>query len=174
MSAHAALRGRTAAAHARVDEVFGRFDLARQESYIRFLQAHAKALPPIEAVLGHERLPRWRPRTGCLSRDLAAFGHGLPALFPSTRSRGLAQQVGLLYVVEGSRLGGRLLLQSVDPGFSSHYLSAIHEPGEWRAFTKCLNDLANSESVDWLEDAVGGAIEAFQLYEAAAEAVFIT
>lgn len=174
MSAHAALRARTAAAHARVDRVFGRFDLARRESYIRFLQAHARVLPPIEAALGHRRLPRWRPRTDCLSRDLAAFRHGLPALLPLTSGRGFAQQVGLVYVTEGSRLGGRLLLQRVGPGFSSHYLSAIHEPGEWRAFTTELDALAKGEGADWLEGAVAGAVEAFQLYEAAAEAAFIT
>jgi heme oxygenase (biliverdin-IX-beta and delta-forming) len=179
LSAHAVLRAHTAPAHARVDKAFTRFDLARQESYVRFLQAHGCVLPLIEAALGHAGwghagLPRWRPRTGCLSRDLAAFDQDLPAPFTVTMPSGTAERFGLLYVIEGSRLGGRLLLHRVDPGFSSHYLSAIHEPGEWRAFTKALDACAKGEAADWLAGVIAGALEAFQLYESAAEAVLRT
>lgn len=170
-SAHDVLRAYTAPAHARVDRAFSRFDLTRQESYVLFLQAHGRVLPPLEAILGHSGLPCWRPRTGCLRRDLAAFGRDLPAPCDVSRTSDTARKFGLLYVIEGSRLGGRLLLRSVDPGFSSHYLSAVHEPGEWRAFTDALDARSKGEDADWLDGVIAGACEAFRLYEAGATAV---
>jgi len=82
---------------------------------------------------------------------------------------GLAQQTGLLYVIEGSRLGGRLLLRRVRPDFSAEFLSTVHEPGAWRAITRALDARAGLEGAAWLEEVVGGALHGFALYGAAAE-----
>jgi heme oxygenase (biliverdin-IX-beta and delta-forming) len=173
MSAHALVKARTAAAHARVDAAFGRFDLGRRESYVRFLQAHGRVLPAVEAALGQgelpDSLPDWRLRTAFLERDLAAFGHTLPLPIANVLPQGVAECFGLLYVLEGSRLGGRLLLRRVGAGFSAQYLSATHKPGEWRAFTRVLDARAAAEDGEWIETMVAGALHGFALYGAAAE-----
>lgn len=172
MSAHAIVKARTAAAHARVDAAFGRFDLGRRESYVRFLQAHGRVVPAVEAALGQggpqDCLPDWRPRTACLESDLAAFGEELPVPIANAVPSGAAERFGLLYVLEGSRLGGRLLLRRVGAGFPTHYLSAIHQPGEWRAFTRALDARAAAEGGAWVEAMVAGALHGFALYGAAA------
>jgi heme oxygenase (biliverdin-IX-beta and delta-forming) len=169
MSAHAIVKARTAAAHARVDAAFGRFDLGRRESYVRFLQAHGRVVPAVEAALGQGGLPQWRPRTGCLQSDLAACAHTLPLPIADVLPQDDAERFGLLYVLEGSRLGGRLLLRRVGPGFPARYLAAIHRPGEWRAFTRALDARAAAGDGAWVESMVAGALHGFALYGAAAE-----
>jgi len=62
-------------------------------------------------------------------------------------------------------------LRRVRPGFSSRFLSAVHEPGAWRAFTAALDTLAKIEGSAWLEEALGGALHGFELHAAAAEEV---
>ncbi|MDP8911973.1 MAG: hypothetical protein M3N39_00180 [Pseudomonadota bacterium] len=47
MSARAGLRAGTAAEHDRVDRLFSRFDLRREEDYRHFLLAQAAAFLPI-------------------------------------------------------------------------------------------------------------------------------
>ena len=165
MSAHAILKARTAAAHATIDADFSRFDLGCRDAYVDFLLAHARVLPAIEIVLAREPgLPQWRQRTGLLAEDLWAFGHDPPDPMIVTGGSGLAEKFGLLYVMEGSRLGGHLLSRRVGRGFSKQFLSAVHLPGEWRAFIEALEDRAEVENGRWLEGAVAGASRGFDLY----------
>lgn len=168
---HASLKARTRHAHDTVDGLFSRFDLGERDSYINFLLAHGRVLPGIEAALRNDGLPAWLPRTGRLAHDLVAFGHGLPQPIEVRSGPGLAWQTGLVYVMEGSRLGGRLLLRRVRPGYSVQFLSAVHEPGGWQAFTRALDARACREGAAWLEEAVDGALHGFELYAAAAEAL---
>jgi heme oxygenase len=171
ISGSATLKARTRNAHAAVDGIFSRFDLGEADGYVKFLLAHARVLPGIEAVLRHGCLPAWQPRTSRLAHDLSALGHDLPAPVQVGADPGLARQVGLLYVTEGSRLGGRLLLRRVRHGFSAQFLAAIHGPGAWRAFTRAVDARADTEGAAWLEEAVDGALHGFQLYATAAEEV---
>ena len=174
MSAHTIVKARTAAAHATIDAVYSRFDLGNQNSYIIFLQTHARVVPAIEAALADwADLPPWRPRTPLLMRDLDGFGYRLPKPLAASETSGLDEKFGLLYVLEGSRRGARLLLRRVGSGFPSHYLSATHEPGEWRAFVEALDDRAKAEDVTWLEGVVAGASLGFQLYASSASHIFM-
>jgi heme oxygenase len=172
MSAHAKLKAHTASEHAEVDAAFSRFDLADRRSYLEFLLSHAAALPAIERVLAAEpSLPPWRPRTEALRNDLRALG----AVFPETTSgcvaTGVAEKFGLLYVVEGSRLGARLLQARVGPGFPAEYLAAAHLLGEWRAFIEALDSRAAQEGPAWIEGLVLGARLGFNLFARSVPAV---
>jgi heme oxygenase len=174
MPAHAIVRCRTAATHSLIDAAFSRFNLGDRRSYVAFLQAHARVVLPIEAVLSDEaQLPPWRPRTALLARDLDALGYRLPMSVAQSEPWCLAAKFGLLYVLEGSRLGNRILLRRAGASFSTHYLRAAHEPGEWRAFTEALNGRAEQENATWLEAVVAGATNGFQLYASSASE-FIT
>lgn len=172
MSAHTIVKARLAAAHVAIDTAFSRFDLSNEDSYVHFLQTIARVVPAVEAVLHHGLcLPPWRPRSALLNRDLDAFGHRLPKPLAVSKSRVLAENFGLLYVLEGSRLGSHLLLRQVGHGFSSHYLSDTHQPGEWRAFTDALDNRAKAEHSAWVEGVLAGANYGFQLYRLSASEV---
>jgi heme oxygenase len=166
MSAIALLRSETAASHEAVDSIFGTHDLGDAAAYGRFLQAHARALPQAEAM-AVSVWPALRRRTPLLAADLDALG--LPAeLAVDSGGEGTPAHWGALYVVEGSRLGGGLLAKRVGQGLPVAYLSAVHEPGEWRAMRQAIDRAADGQDKGWLEEMVAGAQATFALYAAAA------
>src|ERR1700712_3441546 len=102
-----ALRHATATDHEIVDAAFGRFDLASPASYAEFLTAHARVLGPLESAVAG-LWPLWQPRFPFLTADLHDLKHEIPAgnAVPSFSD---AEKWGVLYVLEGSRLGGGIL-----------------------------------------------------------------
>lgn len=164
MSGAAALRAATAAAHERVDARFGTYDLKDRGDYIRFLVEHARAVGGAEAYLerAHPHLA-WRARLPLIAADLAALGQSLPdpAPFSLAPDPGIAD--GVVYVLEGSRLGGQLLARAVGADLPAAYLGATHLPGEWRDLRHGLDALA-AEDPDWLGKAQIGAEACFALY----------
>lgn len=169
MEAVQQLRAATAADHDSVDAAFGGFDLADRADYGRFLTAHGRALPAVEAALrGAAGLPELRPRAPLIARDLAALGLAMPTPLPFSLAPSLATQFGAAYVIEGSRLGGGVLVRQVDPALPRAYLSATHLAGEWRAFLAGLERAA--EGPHWIAAAIMAASATFALYRAAASA----
>ena len=128
------LRAETDAEHAAVDEAFGHFDLSSPEGYARFLTAHARVVPGAERALAHWALPAWPPRTELLLRDLSCLHVAIPSPLEPAPPRSIAEAYGVQYVLQGSRLGGRLLARRVGTGLPASYLSAGHGPGEWQGF----------------------------------------
>ncbi|NIJ09099.1 heme oxygenase [Sphingomonas vulcanisoli] len=170
-TAHSALRAATAGRHENVDAHFGRFDLADRDGYIGFLEAHARALPAVEAVLaGLAEVPPLRPRAALLADDLAALGRPMPAALDLPPPADAAEAFGYAYVIEGSRLGGSMLARGVPESLPKAYLNAGHLPGEWRAFGAALDDAAEAGGAEWLERAADGAARVFALYAEAAKA----
>jgi heme oxygenase (biliverdin-IX-beta and delta-forming) len=165
-SAVARLRAETAAAHDTVDAVYSRYDLADPAGYRAFLEAHARALPAVERALSGAALPAWRERTSALAADLDALGATMPPALPFAPPADLPAAWGMLYVTEGSRLGGVLLERAAGPDLPRAYLSARHRPGEWRALLADLDAAATDER--WAAAAVAGAHQVFTLYGDAA------
>ena len=169
MSAVAALRSRTAARHDEVDAAFAAFRLDRAREYRDFLLAHARALPAAEAVMAATpHLPGWRPRTSLLTRDLAELGVAMPPPL-AFAPKSAAAAWGVLYVVEGSRLGGAMLARQVPPDLPARYLQAAFEPGEWRTLRAAIDAEAQREDDAWLAQALAGAEACFALYRRAAK-----
>ncbi|MDI1297306.1 MAG: biliverdin-producing heme oxygenase [bacterium] len=157
------LRAATTDDHLRVDASFSHFSLASPKSYRSFLRAHARALGAIE--------PAARPyasRLTLLADDLAVLGDRMPDSAPWTMEEGEGFRWGLLYTLEGSRLGGAMLARRVGPGLPHRYLSAAHEKGEWVAFQHALDVAAMRADEDWVDAAVRGASTAFALFADAA------
>ena len=169
MSARNILRTATAARHDAVDAAFGRFDLTDRESYGRFLTAHARALPAVENALGAcDGIPAFAPRTELLRADLAALGLALPDPLPLAPPESDAAAFGALYVIEGSRLGGAMLVRRVPEGLPHAYLSATHQPGCWRAFGETLDRAERAGGPGWIVRAIAAAEATFDLYAMAA------
>ncbi|MET0246182.1 MAG: biliverdin-producing heme oxygenase [Sphingomonas sp.] len=175
MSAHSALRDATASSHERVDAAFSSYDLGDAAGYAAFLQAHAEAFLPIEAALdaaGVERLiDDWpaRRRSGAIRQDLAQLGEAVPNTSSPTPMAiaGDGQIAGALYVLEGSRLGGRFLARRVPDGFPRAYLDADQAPGNWRKLLDRLDLILYDAEA--MKSAIGAAQEAFAAFERSGE-----
>ena len=166
MSTHSLLRAATAINHAAVDEAFSAYDLSEICSYREFLTAHAAALIPLEQKLSNSGvvLPRWIPRMPLLKADLRFLRSRLPTPPPIVEDFSAAMLHGVLYVVEGSRLGGRVLSQRVGTGLPKAYLCAVHAKGDWRSFLAAFDAAGDISSSSWLDEAVMGAKFAFDRF----------
>jgi heme oxygenase len=144
--ARAALRQGTAADHARLDALFGGFQLNDANDYRAFLTAHAMALTAIENALDAtgfaDVLGDWpqRKRGDAIAADLAELGEAVPPPLPAPPLATPAARWGAAYVIEGSRLGGALLARSVPEGLPKSYLGTPQTPGAWRTFLQKLDE----------------------------------
>ena len=148
--------------------------LQHSDGYARFLLATARALLPLERELEAANvsaiLPDWvqRSRSSSLRSDLAAMSLVEPVEEAWLPRSDEAYLFGIVYVLEGSRLGARVLLRQLemsiptDPKGASSYLShGLWEP-LWQTF---LIRLEASESVKQnREAAVAGASAAFEMF----------
>jgi heme oxygenase (biliverdin-IX-beta and delta-forming) len=149
-SIRAFLRGATADEHSALDRLIRPLFLEGEPGYVRFLQAAAAAVVPLEkaaiAARVEKVLPDWavRSRTAALMLDLAEFGMTVPSAGQTIAIDDEAFLFGILYVLEGSRLGARSLVAelaahpSAKARKANHYLS--HGAGRrlWPSFLRCL------------------------------------
>lgn len=165
------LREATADLHQEVDARFsGPFGTDR-DAYQAFLAALGRAVLPLEAGLEAggigELLPDWndRRRSGALAHDISALGLPPPVAMGSNEIRGEALQFGTLYVLEGSRLGAKLLLRRVlghaDPVVrgATRYLAHGTARDFWPSFVERLE--ASDAVRQAPEQAIAGARAAF-------------
>ncbi|MFZ2996909.1 MAG: biliverdin-producing heme oxygenase [Sphingobium sp.] len=156
--------------HDRVDALFSPHALDDKGDYRAFLIAHARALGALEPAARPAA-----PRLPLLERDLDALDTPMPApmVLPENNMEngGDGYRWGLLYALEGSRLGGAMLARRVGADLPKSYLSATHGKGDWIAFQTAM-DVAGMEGGEgWLDAAVQGARAAFALFAGAAQAV---
>lgn len=111
------IREATRPAHERLDRRMSALNLGTRHGYEIFLRATAGALIPLEREIGDGApLTDWprRRRTDALARDLDRLGLTSPRpVQPPPLTSGPAR-LGAIYVLEGSRLGGKLILQAVE------------------------------------------------------------
>ncbi|MET3664386.1 biliverdin-producing heme oxygenase [Caulobacter sp. 1776] len=141
------LRAATSASHAALDDVVSGWRIDTPRGYGAFLTASAIALAPMELALERagvaEWLPDWpqRGRRAVLAKDLVAMGLDVPPSSPCfVPSRDFG--AGLLYVLEGSRLGARFLARRVraaGAGLPLAYLAHGEEEDLWRTFLTWLD-----------------------------------
>lgn len=176
--AHRRLREATAHAHEAVDAAFGGYDLTDRDSYVRFLSAHAEVMVPLEAALdaaGAERVaPDWgmRKRGELILADLAALDARPPAVRNEPIKLGrngsedlLSTLAGVLYVVEGSRLGGKFLARRVPADFPKSYLDAHQPSGNWAKLLASIDQILYDQRRT--ETAIDAALATFVLFERA-------
>lgn len=167
-SAASILRSATAPYHERVDRLFTHADLGDRAAYGRFLTAQAEAHIAVEDALTRGGaaavLPDWpeRQRAGLLRADLTALGLPIPAAAELAPFASPAASLGAVYVLEGSRLGGRLLQRSVPPELPSSFLGAS-DPAGWRRLLLLLDERLANE--DERQVAIRAAAEVFMLFE---------
>jgi heme oxygenase (biliverdin-IX-beta and delta-forming) len=176
------LRHATAEHHAAVDRRFAPLIAQGMSGYVEFLLASAAAVIPLERALtarGVDRiLPRWQARTreAALREDLEALD-ALDTLCAARRVGdatpdigGEAHQFGVLYVLEGSRLGGRILARDVQAHpdarvrGATRYLRHGENDRLWQSFLSALE--ASEPTRRAVCDAIAGAQAAFAMFAA--------
>ena len=168
------LRTATAALHVEVDARFSGPFGTDKNAYSAFLVTLARAVPPLERALeqgGVQRLlTDWplRRRADALERDLDILGVSMPTAIAVDVTRDEARLFGRLYVLEGSRLGGKLLLKrarenaDAEVRAATNYLAHGAGADFWRSLLQRLED---SEAVAASpERTMLGAREAFGLF----------
>jgi heme oxygenase len=166
-----ALRTDTAADHERVDRAFSAFDLTTREGYSGFLRAQAHGFLPVEAAIDgagpHDIVPDWpaRRRSQSLLADLDALGATPPVTATRPLFRSREEILGAIYVLEGSRLGGRMLARSVPADFPRAFIGSS-DAGIWRTLIEILDKLLISD--EQRTAASDGARGVFALFEAGA------
>lgn len=166
-----ALKAATSDAHDRLDALFSRFDLTSRDGYGNFLRAQAGAWFAVEDALecaGADRMiPDWahRRRSAALCADVASLGLAPPRPVSAPAFADEAAVLGGAYVLEGSRLGGALLVRSVPDDLPKSFL-APGNPGAWRAFASILDERLSSGAA--LDSASASAAAVFKAFEMSA------
>jgi heme oxygenase len=171
--AHARLRTATRGLHDSLDRQIVPSTLADRASYVRFLSMNwaCASIEPALAEAGvHRLLPDWnqRQRRFALADDLEALG-ARPARF---RLEAIDVDAGTIfgwcYVLEGSRLGARLILRTVeasdDPEVrgTTRFLSHGAGTNFWASFTRALSQIDHDEAA--IAKACAAARTAFQCF----------
>ncbi len=171
-----AIRDATRLSHGRLDAAMDWVDLGRPNYYSGFLRGQAEALFPIETALERngidEILPDWaqRARTPALEHDLAALDTACDPL-PIPTLDGAAEMLGVVYVLEGSRMGARVILSRLADQPNSSILGATaylrHGFGKrfWPTFLDVLEN--HPEARARRDRVIDGAQIAFGMFESA-------
>jgi heme oxygenase (biliverdin-IX-beta and delta-forming) len=174
------LRRATAQAHADVDRRMGAMIGAGARGYTNFLVESAAAILPLEHALTEagaaSLLPDWekRRRTDALRADLAILGAQPGSCACVSAIGGEAHQLGMLYVLEGSRLGARVLLREIEASGTEGMRAATrylrHGEGQrfWQTFLAALE--ASHAVRRAPHDAIAGAQAAFARFAPAVRA----
>ncbi|GAB6388889.1 biliverdin-producing heme oxygenase [Stutzerimonas marianensis] len=169
------LRAATAAQHERVDAAFSSYNLEDQAGYRAFLLAHLRVVQPVEVALEKSGIAAlitdWpaRQRRHALLADLEALGTAGPLTEPLAIRPTPGWCLGACYVLEGSRLGNRLLARRVaaaNPGAPLHYLAHSDTTPSWPGFLEQFEQGAKQQPWDQL---LAGARDCFDLFVTAAK-----
>lgn len=161
-----ALREATRDIHARLDETVGELD--DLPAYRAYLFSTILFRSGVETALGEAAWPAdwvWRPVTSRAhllddAADLGLQPWGTGAFIaPPADKCGL---LGMLYVVEGSSLGAKILRRraarlGLGDGYGARHLAVIAEGAGWRSFVTLLEESAEFD----LDRAVASASATF-------------
>lgn len=147
------LKAATDDIHRELDDRLSRLDLAKPEDYRRFLDFQARTVPSAERALASAGLgdlvEGWcgSRRAAAIQSDLAALGETMPAEAPAPSISSTAELVGAAYVLEGSRLGGRVLRGRVAEGLPVSFLQGDGSLGAWLSLLSVIESLVSSDAL---------------------------
>ena len=150
--------------------------IKNNEDYGNFLKKFYTYFSQVEKVISpyitSQLLPDYADRrnSSYLENDIKALGFDVDETMtvPVPKIDNEVAALGALYVMEGSIMGGRIIIQMLEKlgvtegvSFFSGYGAETGQ--KWGVFTKVMNDTAKTEQDE--EQAVNTANETFQLFE---------
>ena len=154
--------------HRELDTTLSRLDLAEPSDYRRFLQFHGRTVPAVEGALASgglgELVDGWcaARRSGAIESDLLLMGEAMPEAVSAPAICGTADLLGTAYVLEGSRLGGRVLRKRVKTGLPTRFLDDHNGSGAWPKIVAALDQRLHSDVL--LGEAKEAARRCFALF----------
>lgn len=166
------LRAETAEAHEELDRSQEGGDFAGMEEYGRFLEAQVRIFPAAEEYLAaspeFRTLSDWsdRLRAGALMSDLKALGRTAPAPIPFRFHDRPGFAAGIAYVLEGSRLGGKLIARKLErAGLADAPVNFLTHGADRRFWPSCTRWLESREADEaYAKDAAAAAHATFGLF----------
>jgi heme oxygenase len=161
---HRSLRAATRNDHSGVDRLIGQLDLTRREDYGRLLSIHHAVLQEFKSAWRLEDRDDFRAMSRRLQNDLRVLG--FPAANPLTTSRTFLAEgndVGMAYVIRGSRLGASVLRPRIPPQFSASYMDFVPTLS-WVQFLAQLQSVSKSDEAEASDAAIQGAKMTFDLF----------
>lgn len=174
------LRGKTADLHHQVEkELYGKeirdksLSLEQYKLLLKvnlvFHTALEKAIEPYInsiAELEYEK----RKKSHLIKKDLKALDEEVPSFRAVLKAKGVYNALGMLYVAEGSTLGGQVILKAaqqipdIDNTKAHSFYNAYNsETGKmWKKFIEYIYNTSLSEKQR--EEVINSATEAFQLF----------
>jgi heme oxygenase len=159
---HRSLRAATRSDHMGVDRLIGQLDLSGREGYARLLSIHHAVLQDLRSEWRPEDRNDFRAMSRRLQNDLRVLG--FPTANPQSMSRSpLAEgnQLGIAYVIRGSRLGTSVLRPRIPSQFSASYLDFVPTLS-WIQFLAQLRSV--SQAAEATDAAILGAKITFDLF----------
>lgn len=166
------LRNATDEMHRELDDDVAQFDLTDPAAYRMFLEATARPLFALEQMLETGAVDRllgdWgrRSRSNALRADLAQFDTQIAAFDLRRSTPTCAEMFGMLYVLEGSRLGARFLERRIATARDARIQrgSTYLRSNDTRAWPSFLEELESTTQVADAGEMVAGAHYAFALF----------
>jgi heme oxygenase len=148
MTLHGALRAATRSDHTVVDGLVTRLDLSQREDYGRLLSTHHAVLQDLKSEWRAEDRDDFREMGRRLQNDLRVLG------FPTAASRATLRpafaegdQLGVAYVIRGSRLGSGVLRPRIPAQYSATYFD-FAPTLSWAKFLAQLQSVPAGEASD--------------------------
>jgi len=170
------IREATHLSHQRLDAAMTSVDLRRPAYYASFLRGQAEALFPLETALERHGIDDilfdWpqRARTPALEHDLSVLDIACDPL-PLPDLQGAAVMLGVVYVLEGTRMAGRSILARLADEPNAAVIGATaylrHGFGKrlWPSYLATLE--AHPETLRSRDRVIDGAQIAFAMFESA-------
>ena len=162
------LRAATRTQHQQVDKLLSTLDLALPRDYVRFLDIHAEALRQLGSQMPPADQADATALLSCVQQDLEFYAVRPPPEPISVSEEPFARRLGIAYVIRGSRLGARVLIDRVAAGAPCTYLR--YRPATtWTAFLEALESYSLAQPPESAGDVIDGAKAAFGVFLRAAE-----
>jgi heme oxygenase len=161
---HRSLQAATRSDHMEVDRLIGQLDLTRREGYGRLLSIHHAVLQDLKSEWRSEDRDDFRAMSRRLQNDLRVLG--FPTANPQSMSRTPlpeGNQLGIAYVIRGSRLGARVLRPHIPSQFSASYMDFVPTLS-WIQFLAQLQSVSKAADTEANDATIRGAKITFELF----------
>ena len=170
---HEYLRAETRRFHDLLDGSLPLSEISRRDGYIRYLLTNwpcAAIEQALENTGVHRLLHDWdyRSRRFELADDLAALGVALPPLTSFRIANDVGTILGWSYVLEGSRLGAKIILRTLQKNATAEIRAATRflrhgsNQNHWESFKETLGQIDGDPKA--IAEACEGAIAAFEMF----------
>jgi heme oxygenase len=160
---HHLLRTGTRQDHAQIDQLLSTLDLQSPTDYGRFLNIHAEALTQLAGHTPATDRADMAALLRCLQSDLGNYETGRVIDFAPAEHEPLGRQLGVSYVIRGSRLGAQVLIRRLAAVAPRAYL-AWQPAMSWPDFLLRLEAFSRTQPPACAQQVLEGARWAFGVF----------